>query len=141
MPASAPRGFWEANRWRVIVIAQVFTPATCFRMAKNDSDLKLMHGDELRLKYNGDRLLGKTWSGVGHVIKIPDNFGDEVGIEIKSSAGIPTDKQGTYSVDYVWKATSFDRMQAALKKFAVDDQSVSTYIYHRYAPSTKQSNV
>ena len=108
-------------------------------MAKNDSDLKLMHGDELRLKYNGDRLLGKTWSGVGHVIKIPDNFGDEVGIEIKSSAGIPTDKQGTYSVDYVWKATSFDRMQAALKKFAVDDQSVSTYIYHRYAPSAKQS--
>jgi hypothetical protein len=31
----------------------------------------------------------------------------------------------------VWKSTSFDRMQAALRKFAVDDTSVSAYIYHR----------
>ena len=30
-----------------------------FHMAKNDSDLKLMHGDELRLKYNGDTILGE----------------------------------------------------------------------------------
>ena len=100
-----------------------------FHMAKNDSDLKLMHGDELRLRYAGDR--NKPWSGVGHVIKIPDNFGDEVGIEIKSGSSIPTDCKTNYAVDYVWKATSFDRMQAALKRFAVDDQSVSTYIYHR----------
>jgi hypothetical protein len=37
-------------------------------MAKNDSDLRLMPGDELRLKYLGD--LQKPWSGVGHVIKV-----------------------------------------------------------------------
>jgi len=114
-----------------------------FHMAKNDSDLKLMHGDELRLiKSNpggggglgdalGGGLGGKPWTGVGHVVKIPDNFGDEVGIEMKINSGVPTDSKGQYSVDYVWKATSFDRMQAALKRFAVDDQSVSTYIYHR----------
>ena len=35
-------------------------------------------GDELRLRYLGD--CHKPWTGVGHVIKIPDNFGDEVGI-------------------------------------------------------------
>ena len=39
-----------------------------FNMAKNDSDLKLMPGDELRLRYLGD--MQKPWSGVGHVIKV-----------------------------------------------------------------------
>lgn len=32
----------------------------------------------------------------------------------------------------MWKAVSYDRMQVALKTFAVDDTSVSGYIYHRY---------
>lgn len=36
-----------------------------------------------------------------------------------------------FSVDFVWKSTSFDRMQAAMKTFAVDETSVSGYIYHR----------
>ena len=31
-----------------------------------------MHGDELRLRYMGE--LQKHWSGVGHVIKIPDSI-------------------------------------------------------------------
>lgn len=78
-----------------------------FHLAKNDSDLKLMHGDELRLRYNGD--LHKPWNGVGHVIKIPDNFGDEVGIEMKSNAGIPIECHSNFAIEFVWKATSFDR--------------------------------
>lgn len=41
-----------------------------FTLAKVDSDIKLMHGDELRLKYVGNDL-GKSWSGVGHVINCP----------------------------------------------------------------------
>ena len=36
------------------------------------AEMKLMHGDELRLRYLGD--LHKPWSGVGHVIKIPDSI-------------------------------------------------------------------
>lgn len=35
-------------------------------------------------------------------------------------------------LEFVWKAVSYDRMQVALKTFAVDDTSVSGYIYHRY---------
>ena len=100
-----------------------------FSLAKNDTDLKLMHGDELRLRYLGD--CHKPWTGVGHVIKIPDNFGDEVGIELKSNAPAPTEMKSNFVVDFVWKSTSFDRMQAALRRFAVDDTSVSSYIYHR----------
>ena len=84
-----------------------------FHMAKNDSDLRLMTGDELRLKHVGGDVQGKQWSGVGHVVKVPDNFGDEVGIEMKSSAGIPTEYKRDYIVDFVWKATSFDRMQVS----------------------------
>ena len=36
-----------------------------------------------------------------------------------------------YAIDFVWKSTSFDRMQSAMKTFAVDDTSVSGYLYHR----------
>lgn len=103
---------------------------TCFFViAKTDSDMKLMHGDELRMRYFGEP--SRSWSGVGHVIKIPDNYSDEVGIELKSNAGVPTGHTSNFVVDFVWKATSFDRMQAALRKFAVDEASVSGYIYHR----------
>lgn len=42
-----------------------------------------------------------------------------------------------WQVDFVWKAVSYDRMQVALKTFAVDDTSVSGYIYHRYAQHRK----
>ena len=101
-----------------------------FNMSKNDSDFRLMSGDELRLRYLGD--LQKPWSGVGHVIRVPDGFGeDEVGIELKSNQGAPTGCSTNFVVDFVWKSTSFDRMQSALRKFAVDDSSVSAYIYHR----------
>lgn len=34
------------------------------------------------------------------------------------------------NVDFVWKSTSFDRMQTAMKTFTVDETSVSGYIYH-----------
>lgn len=43
----------------------------------------------------------------------------------------PADCTRDYSVDFVWKSTSFDRMQNALKRFAVDENSVSGYLYHR----------
>ena len=66
-----------------------------------------MHGDELRLRYLGE--LHKPWSGVGHVIKIPDNFGEEVGIELKSSSGAPTECVSNFVVEFIWKSTSFDR--------------------------------
>ena len=36
-----------------------------------------------------------------------------------------------FIVEYVWKRTSFDRMQRAMKMFAVDETSVSGYLYHR----------
>lgn len=85
-------------------------------------------GDELRLRLTrGD---GSQWIGVGHVIKIPDSkrtcrsssktrsfietrfvsdFGEDVGIELKSNAGVPENVTHGFNADFVWKATSFDR--------------------------------
>ena len=36
-----------------------------------------------------------------------------------------------FSVDFIWKSTAFDRMQAALKKFALDEGCVAGHIYQR----------
>lgn len=100
-----------------------------FSLAKSDGDMKLMHGDELKLSYVGE--MHKPWFDVGHVIKVPDNFGEEVGMELKRSQSAPIDCTSNFTVDFIWKGTSFDRMQLALEKFAMDDNSVSNYIYSR----------
>lgn len=100
-----------------------------FTLAKTDGDMKLMHGDELRLSYVGE--MHKPWSSNGHVIKVPDNFGEDVGLELKNSLNAPVECTSNFVVDFIWKGTSFDRMQLALNKFAVDENSVSNYIYSR----------
>lgn len=112
-----------------------------FNIAKSDSDMRLMHGDELCLKCTfeespdgNDEILEtvRTWSGVGHVIKIPDNYSEEVGIEMKSNFNVPTDKHNGFIVEFVWKSTSFDRMQHSLVKLANEDSvSVSPSILNR----------
>lgn len=53
---------------------------------------------------------------------------DEICLELRRNDGVPTDCSHGFSVDFVWKATSFDRMQAAMKTFAVNEKSVSGYI-------------
>jgi len=55
---------------------------------------------------------------------------DEVYMEMRSGA-CPIDINHGFSVDFVWKSVSFDRMQQAMRTFAVQDTSVSGYIYHR----------
>ncbi|KAB8339271.1 hypothetical protein FH972_022204 [Carpinus fangiana] len=95
-------------------------------------DVKLAVGDEMRLRYTGE--LRPHWEGVGYVIKIPNNQSDEVTIELRAKGdlkSVPTECTHNYIADYVWKATSFDRMQHAMKTFAIDEMSVSGYIYHR----------
>ena len=54
-------------------------------------------------------------------LKVPDNFGDEIGIELKSNQGAPTTCTNNFVVDFVWKSTSFDRMQVEIH----DDHIVS----------------
>ena len=58
-------------------------------------------------------------------------FGEEVGLELKLNVGVPTDCTQNFRVDFVWKSTSFDRMQNAMKMFAVNESAVSIYLYHK----------
>jgi hypothetical protein len=53
---------------------------------------------------------------------------DEIGLELRRSEGVPVEITHNYTADFVWKSTSFDRMQLAMKTFAVDEKSVSGYI-------------
>eukprot|EP00593_Proboscia_inermis_P016148 CAMPEP_0171319270 /NCGR_PEP_ID=MMETSP0816-20121228/95236_1 /TAXON_ID=420281 /ORGANISM="Proboscia inermis, Strain CCAP1064/1" /LENGTH=745 /DNA_ID=CAMNT_0011814771 /DNA_START=24 /DNA_END=2261 /DNA_ORIENTATION=+ len=90
-----------------------------------------MIGDELRLKLGqgAQYLHGKEWEGVGYVKDLIDG---EVELELRqSNTPVPDAVADDYIVEYIWKSTSFDRMQNALKTFAIDDTSVTGYIYHR----------
>lgn len=53
---------------------------------------------------------------------------DEIGLELRRTEGVPSEINHNFSADFVWKSTSFDRMQLAMKTFAVDEKSVSGYI-------------
>jgi len=97
-----------------------------FMFAKDEAEVRLVPGDELKLHWT-DGL--RKWSGIGHVIEKPNS--EEVALEIRNSAGAPTDATHGFSVEFVWKSTTYDRMQSALKTFAVDETSVSGYLYHR----------
>jgi len=107
-----------------------------FHFTKEDNEARLVPGDELRLRLNSSAYanLGSAddagWSAVGHVSKITAN--EEVALELRGPQQVgPWDISHGFSVEFVWKSTSFDRMQAAMRTFAVDDTSVSGYLYHK----------
>ncbi len=56
---------------------------------------------------------------------------EEVALELRSNVGVPYDLTTPFKVDFVWKSTSFDRMQNAMKMFAVSENAVSVYLYHK----------
>ncbi|GAV05937.1 hypothetical protein RvY_15988-2, partial [Ramazzottius varieornatus] len=96
-----------------------------FVLPRVDVDAKIMPGDELRLS-----TLDRTWDAVGNVLKVPDNIGDELSLQLKlGTKNIPLDTSNGFRVECVWKSTSFDRMRNALTTFAIDSNCMSHYIY------------
>ena len=61
-------------------------------------------------------------------LSLATDVSDEIGLELRRSEGVPVEVTHGYTADFVWKSTSFDRMQLAMKTFAVDEKSVSGYI-------------
>ncbi|KAF4742873.1 ATP-dependent helicase NAM7, partial [Perkinsus olseni] len=103
---------------------------------------KLVPGDEIRLKLADWGTNNEGWIGVGHVTKLMQSS-EEVCVELRpqySHQKGPWDVTSGYTVEFVWKATSFDRMQNALKAFAVDDTSVSGVIYHMLLGQAIETN-
>lgn len=100
-----------------------------FTCSRPDTDLRLVPGDEIRLRLgpSAAMIYGKDWESSGHVLRMDES---EVTLEMRNNV-VPLEIADGYLVDFVWKATSFDRMQAALKTFAVDDTSLTGYLYHK----------
>ncbi|KKA29397.1 hypothetical protein TD95_003859 [Thielaviopsis punctulata] len=108
-------------------------PLARFKLQKIElGDVKLAVGDEMRLRHcTGERT---TWEGVGYVIKIPNNESDTVTLELRKTGNekpVPQHQEYGFSADYVWKATSYDRMIWALNTFQNDASSIHGYIFHK----------
>jgi regulator of nonsense transcripts 1 len=101
-----------------------------FSFQRVDADLRLVPGDELRLRYAGDSMR-PAWQSVGHVIKLNIVQNEEVALELRSSQGAPVDVSYPFSIDFVWKSTSFDRMTKAMQVFAAEESAMSAYLYHK----------
>ena len=72
---------------------------------------------------------GRAFTGRGYIKVISD---DAIVLELQTTtSSIPSSITTNYNLDFIWKSVSFDRMQTSLKTFAVDDSSVSGYIYHK----------
>jgi regulator of nonsense transcripts 1 len=101
-----------------------------FIFTKEDNESRLVIGDELCLKYKNHN--ETTWSQLGHVAKLTQT--EEVCLELKCSASSlgpwTNDITTGFTVEFVWKSTTFDRMQHAMRQLALDDASVSPYLYH-----------
>ncbi|KAG7195863.1 ATP-dependent RNA helicase [Scheffersomyces spartinae] len=95
------------------------------------NNLKIAVGDEIVLRCNNGTQ-DEAWSGRGYIIRLPSAYQEEFTLELISSATPPpTNLTTDFTAEFVWKGTSYERMQRALNKFAVDEESVSSYIYHK----------
>src|ERR1700749_1739052 len=72
--------------------------------------------------------VSRTTSPSASILTDNTDVSDEIALELKRSDGVPTECTHNFVADFVWKSTSFDRMQHAMKTFAVDEKSVSGYI-------------
>jgi regulator of nonsense transcripts 1 len=104
-------------------------PVAFFLYPKEDNELRLVPGDELKLRHLGDAS-HDLWESVGHIVKLTAN--EEVALEIRSTHAVPTDLTRNFTVDFVWKSTSFDRMVSAMKLLASKQKKAcADAIYHR----------
>jgi len=97
-------------------------------MFPNEGDnVRLVAGDELKLKFDENGVT--KWKSRGHIVKITAS--EEICLELKNSRAPPTDPEAKFTVEFVWKSTSFDRMKLALKIFLKDETSISEYIFYK----------
>ncbi|KAI3404907.2 NAM7 [Candida oxycetoniae] len=94
------------------------------------TDLKVAVGDEIILRYSGSAM--EPWEGRGFILRLPNSHQEEFTLELNpSKQAPPTTLTTDFTAEFVWKGTSYDRMQQAMKDFATNEESVSSYIYHK----------
>lgn len=86
-------------------------------------------GDEIILHH---RDLDTEWKGKGFIVRLPSASHELFTLELVPSPEMAPIHVGTgFTAEFVWKGTSYSRMQKALRVLATDDESVSSYIYHK----------
>ncbi|KAI5426799.1 ATP-dependent helicase NAM7 [Lathyrus oleraceus] len=128
-PQSVALKYEDAYQYQNVFAPIIKLEADYEKMLKESQNnkLRLVLGDELRWRYSGEAA-HPSWQSMGHVIKLTEQ--EEVALELRASQGVSVDVNHGFSVDFVWKSTSFVRMQGAMKTFAVDETSASGYICH-----------
>lgn len=94
------------------------------------NELKVGVGDEIILRHSD--VNGRKWEGYGYILRLPNAYQEEFTLELNpSKIPPPTHITTNFTAEFVWKGTSYDRMQQALKSFALDEESVSSYLYYK----------
>jgi regulator of nonsense transcripts 1 len=93
---------WERSEKKIIAV---------FIFSKEDTDVRLVIGDEMKLSLGSGQ-----WEGIGTITRI--SASEEVELQITSMKGAVPSQVTGYSVEFVWKPTTFQRMQRGLQLFA-----------------------
>lgn len=97
--------------------------------AIDSATMKVAIGDEMILRYSGPEL-NQPWEGKGYIIRIPDARQELYTLELTFSDP-PTHITNRFTGEFIWKGITYERMQNALMKFAIDENCVSQYLYEK----------
>ncbi len=86
------------------------------------SDFRISTGDEVLMTHQPSK-----WSATGIIVRGPTNIGDELVVEFAPHTKVHSDITSC-SVEFVWKSISYDRMCAALRRFATDETCIDPAI-------------
>ena len=96
-----------------------------FCFAPDEHVVPVTLGNVLKLSLDNGAV---QWEGDGVVVKFTAQ--EEICIEMNHT-DVPLEFTHGYTINFLWQATSSERQKAALTSFAVDETSVSAYIYHK----------
>lgn len=109
------------NRWTAAFALLTF----------ESNELKVAVGDEIVLRYTGaaDQ---PPWEGQGYIVRLPNAYHELFMLELIPNPKVPPTQATTgFTAEFVWKGTLYERMQEAMRKFALEQELVLGYIYHK----------
>lgn len=97
------------------------------------TNLVVAVGDEIVLHYReSGGQDADAWSGKGFIVKLPTAHQEFFTLELFPGQKVPPVHAVVgFTAEFVWKGTSYNRMQKALRNFAANEKSVSSHIYHK----------
>ncbi|GBG27023.1 Regulator of nonsense transcripts 1-like [Hondaea fermentalgiana] len=115
-----------AVRWKVSEISQRVIAAFSFGALFSES-MRVTIGDELKISLSpGTR---RAWTCNGTVVAV--NEDGDIELELSRKDEAPLHVTQGFSISFVWKPVTFERMSNALKTLAVEDSSLSGYLFHK----------